>query len=412
MGMVLFLSFSCDTTEEPEPPVQSNLPVLSTKVITEITPTSAIGGGVVISNDGSNILESGICWSLTPTPTLNDSVTIDKITQGEFSSSLKDLLPDRTYYVRAYATNYDGTAYGPEVSFKTLEPTTPTLNTILMTIKNTSAIFNSELSSSGGSAILSKGFCWSETQNPSLSDNNSHVLSDVFTDTITNLTSGIKYYVRAYATNDIGTTYGNEIEFTTTIVDASGYSYNTVTIGNQVWMLENLKTTKYSDGTPIPNTASSSWPNITSGAWLNFTNNDSYGLKYGRLYNWYAVNNGVNDLAPEGWHVATDEEWTTLVEYLGGDSIAGGKLKETGYENWKYPNTGATNESGFTAISGGWTYVYFFNLGTDGVWWTSTEDLNNSENAWCRFMFANYENVERFNGSKDFGRSVRCIRDN
>jgi len=411
IALATILFISCKTTEEPKQE-QLQLPVLKTKAATEITATSATGGGNITANDGSNIITSGICWSLKSTPTLSDSITKGYTYMGEYTGSLRNLLSDTTYYVRAYATNYDGTAYGNQITFRTLKPTIPTVKTTLSTIYNTSAKIEATVTSSSGLSILSKGFCWSETSGPTLSDKTTEVTVSDFKSEISNLKSGSAYYVRAYAKSSVGIGYGNELKITTTIADLDGNTYHAVTIGTQTWMVENLKTKKYQDGTIIPNVTTDAWTSLTTGAWCDFTNSASNGLKYGHLYNWYAVNNGKNNLAPLGWHIPTNDEWTTLTDYLGGLSVAGGKLKEVGTANWKSPNTGATNETGFTAMAGGWTYLLYFNMGADGAWWTSTEVSLNSDKAWSKFMYYNYNYVENVDMSKNFGFSVRCVRDN
>jgi uncharacterized protein (TIGR02145 family) len=136
-----------------------------------------------------------------------------------------------------------------------------------------------------------------------------------------------------------------------TVTDIDGNAYNIVTIGGQAWMKENLKVTKYKDGTTIPLvTATGAWVALTTPGY-SFYNNSVTGGVYGALYNWYTVNTGK--LCPTGWHVPSTTEWTTLETFLGGASVAGGKLKETGTSKWFSPNTGATNETGFTALPGG-----------------------------------------------------------
>ena len=161
-----------------------------------------------------------------------------------------------------------------------------------------------------------------------------------FTSSITGLTAGTTYYVRAYATNSAGTGYGNDISFTTqqggvgNVTDDDGNVYHSVTIGTQVWMVENLKTTKYNDGTSIPLvTDATDWHNLlTPGYCWNNNDEATYKATYGALYNWYTVNTG--NLCPTGWHVPGDAEWTTLTTYLGGEDVAGGKLKEVGITHW------------------------------------------------------------------------------
>jgi uncharacterized protein (TIGR02145 family) len=232
---------------------------------------------------------------------------------------------------------------------------------------------------------------------------------------MTGLTPNTKYYVRAYATNQMGTGYGDTVSFTsfpdTTVTDIDGNVYKTIKIGNQIWMAENLKTTKYHNGEPIPNiTDNTTWYHLTSGAYCNYNNNSSYVLTYGRLYNWYAVNDNKG-LAPEGWHIPSDAEWITLINYLGGVNVAGGKLKESGIVHWQNPNTGATNVSGFTALPGGFRGLggAFGDIGVSAYIWSATED--NMNKAWFYHMNYSYSMIDRINYDKYHGFSVRCIKD-
>jgi len=165
----------------------------------------------------------------------------------------------------------------------------------------------------------------------------------------------------------------------TTVTDADGNVYHTVTIGKQTWMAENLKTTKYRNGEPIPCVSGSPiWDDIISGAYCDYDNDTNSSKTYGRLYNWYAVVDKRN-IAPPGWHVPTAEEWKELTTYLGGDSIAGRMLKEKGAAHWKgalpwhITDTSTTNETGFTALPGGWGGSSFCYKGIDGNWWSSSE---------------------------------------
>jgi uncharacterized protein (TIGR02145 family) len=194
------------------------------------------------------------------------------------------------------------------------------------------------------------------------------------------------------------------------ITDIDGNTYKTVTIGTQTWMAENLKVTKYNDGIAIPNvTDNTEWKELTTGALCDYGNTPSNSETYGKLYNWHAVNTGK--LCPTGWHVPSDAEWTELTDYLGGRSVAGGKLKETGTTHLASPNTGATNETGFTALPGGFRGYdgAFYYIGYHGYWWSATE--NGSNNAWYRLMGFNFSTVARHNYYKELGVSVRCVRD-
>lgn len=204
-----------------------------------------------------------------------------------------------------------------------------------------------------------------------------------------------------------GLTYG-------TMTDQDGNIYKTITIGTQTWMAENLRAKTYNDGTEIKNiTGKYDWPNLTSGGYCNFnntTNNDTIAT-YGMLYNWNAVGSGK--LAPKGWHVSTDAEWTTLTDYLGGESVAGSKLKETGIIHWASQNSVATNETGFTALPGGWRYEdgIFHYMGDYSGFWCANEHEIYTTLSWYRLMHKDGINVFRDFMPKKNGYSVRCVKD-
>ena len=190
-----------------------------------------------------------------------------------------------------------------------------------------------------------------------------------------------------------------------------------VTIGTQVWTLNNLDVSTYSDGTVIPQvTDQTAWANLTTGAWCYYNNTTANGTTYGKLYNWYAVA-GIHDtdsntpnkiLAPTGWHVPTDAEWTTLTTTLVSESVAGGAMKATTL--WNSPNTDATNSSGFTGLPGGCRDgLSFFFIGERGVWWSSTQ--YDDTFAWCRRLDYNFGVASRYDDVKPNGFSVRCLRD-
>ncbi len=270
-----------------------------------------------------------------------------------------------------------------------------------------------------GATITEQGVCWDTIQVPTITDNK--ITDEGFGDfnsCIIGLTPNTTYFVRAYATSSLGTGYGNVISFTTleekkvtfgAMSDIDGITYKTVTIGSQTWMAENLKVTKYNDGTNIPNiTNPVDWITSTTGAICDYDNILSNSETYGKLYNWNAVNTG--HLCPVGWHVATDLEWTLLTNYLG-DSIAGAKLREANIAHWKSPNKSATNESGFTALPGGYRSDYdgtFGDIGTYGIWWSATEYSINS--CYYRSMGYTSNGVTRYLALKDAGLSVRCVK--
>lgn len=205
-----------------------------------------------------------------------------------------------------------------------------------------------------------------------------------------------------------------EIELGNKVQDVEGNEYNTTKIGGQVWMAENLKTTKYNDGTSISLvTDGTAWGNLTTPGYCYYGNDpDEYSVPYGALYNWYVVADTSSlNVCPEGWHVPTDTEWTTLTTYLGGESLAGGKMKETGTFYWIFPNAGATNETDFSGLPGGdrFSSGAFDNIGFWGYWWSSTE--GSATNAKFRQLSYSIANVGFGTNSKRFGYSVRCLRD-
>jgi uncharacterized protein (TIGR02145 family) len=191
-----------------------------------------------------------------------------------------------------------------------------------------------------------------------------------------------------------------------------------LTIDKQVWMLKNLDVSAYRNGDPLPEvTDPNLWVGLNTGAWCWYNNDSStYAAIYGKLYNWYAVND-TRGLAPAGWHVPSDLEWTTLSNFLGGDAVAGGAMKEAGMSNkgstthWIAPNTGATNSSGFTGLPGGVRddRGEFNFIQNDGYWWSTTE-INEPE-AWSRYLGFYGALLGRTNTTKQIGFSVRCLKD-
>jgi uncharacterized protein (TIGR02145 family) len=195
--------------------------------------------------------------------------------------------------------------------------------------------------------------------------------------------------------------------------DVDGNVFQVVTIGTQVWMSENLKVTHYRNGDPIPNvTDAATWANFGAGAFCNYDNDANTVSVYGRLYNWHAVSDS-RGLAPAGWHVASEAEWQTLIDYLGGAAVAGGKLKEFGTAHWSAPNLGATNESRFTALPTGIRYIggTFYGVGTEDGFWSSTEISSGSIDAWYYGLGHNDGAIWRHNHHKQIGFSVRCVKD-
>lgn len=290
----------------------------------------------------------------------------------------------------------------------------PVVTTALVTaITPNSATGGGNITSDGGGTIKSKGVCWSTTPNPTIAKNKTDEGkgTGTFTSAITGLAPSTTYYVRAYATNKSGTSYGNEVVFSTSLADADGNVYTTIVIGNQVWMAENLRTTKYINGAAINHLPDDNdWYANSTGAYTWYNNDPSQKEIYGALYKWQAVANPAG-LCPYGWHVPTDLEWNDLIAFLGGEMVAGSKLKEMGNSHWFNQNTDATNTSGFTALPGGSRSEYgvYANQGYYGYFWTSTS--YNMGNAWGVSLSAYDGIATSLYANKGFGYSVRCIKD-
>jgi len=303
-------------------------------------------------------------------------------------------------------------------------------------IVSTSAVSGGNITSDGGASVTARGVAYGSAQNPTTTNSTTSngTGTGVFTSTITGLNASTLYYVRAYATNSVGTGYGSQVTFTTlavgppcpgipTVTDVDNNTYNTVQIGTQCWTQSNLKVSKYRNGNMIP-INNIGWPDITYGAYA-IQNNDSVndGL-YGKLYNHYAVTDS-RGLCPTGWHVPSDAEWNILVKYLDPDadtacsnctqsSIAGGALKSTATQptlgGWNPPNTGATDSSGFTALPGGLrgSDGAFSNMAYLGYWWSSSVWGNF---AWHRLLLSGFGSINRDAFNRSSGFSVRCCRD-
>jgi uncharacterized protein (TIGR02145 family) len=398
------------------------LPIVITEDIGYYTSCHASFWGKTISEGGVPISERGICLSTNEKDsfTCNIASVVDK---GDklFLCILGPLKPNTTYYFKAYAINAVGTSYGEIKSFTTKPPEIPTLTTLASATSPTEAIVEGKITTEWCSNYMERGVCWSTNPNPDITGNKivDGALSDSFTVKLSGLTSSTKYYVRTYASSSAGTGYGNQIIFSTlasnSVQDVDGNYYDQINIGTQVWLKENLRTTKYRDGSIINKvTGAGSWfSNSTTPLYgENFTNSTDL-FTYGRIYNSYAVLDS-RKLCPVGWHIPGDSEWNTLVTFLGGAAIAGGKLKET--SGWP-SDPDATNESGFSAFPGrypskytispyGTPYTVYNYTGDIAYWWSS--DLN--------FRRLIYNNTTVFstpyNSSIAPVYSIRCIKDN
>jgi len=324
----------------------ANIPSVTTSPIIEITSDSAVSGGSVVDDGGADITARGIVWSATENPTFynNIGLTNEGIGIGVFTSTLSGLNPETEYFVRAYATNYKGTAYGYEFSFITLE----------------------------------------------------------------NLD-------------------GQPCPETPTVTDIDGNVYNTVLIGEQCWMKENLKTTKYRNGTPIeyPGDDNTAWETNTTGAYAWYDNDVAWKDIYGGLYNWFAATNAAG-LCPTGWRVPTTEEFEQLFTFVGGshhgqklkscrqvNTPMGGECITNEHPRWNYwsINIYGTDETGFSGLPGGLRFSYGESgfLGVHGRWWTSTSHSTQEAINWVMTRSTNFFTFQ--NTPRQNGQSIRCLRD-
>ncbi len=416
------------------------IPSVITKSIETSTQNSASISCGVTFEGAAKVTTRGVCWSTSQTPTIANSKTKNGTGLGTYTSNITGLSPNTTYYVRAYATNSEGTAYGGQRNFTTTaEQTIPTVITGSITnISTTTATCSGDVTADGGSSVTARGVCWSTSQNPTTANSKTTNGTGLgtYTSNITGLSPNTTYYVRAYATNSEGTAYGEQRSFKTnqgavgdTFTDSrDGNVYKTVTIGNQTWMAQNLA---YLPSVVGPGTGSYTTPyyyvygyNGTNVSTAKAT--DHYNT-YGVLYNWPAALTAC----PAGWHLPSDAEWTQLENYLadnghnydgttdgGRSKIAKSLASASGWNS--YSGTGAVgntdypayrNKSSFTALPGGSRdgYGTFGDVGYEGYWWSSTE--GSTSNAWFRYLHYGSSSGYRNDYYKDCGFSVRCVRD-
>ena len=425
------------------------LATVTTAGVTEVTFESAVSGGNVTDDGGTEVTVRGLVWSRQTHPTIeeNEGITEDGEGTGSFTGLLTGLEPETTYYVRAYATNSEGTAYGEQESFVTLPAIKPptVLTNPISSITHSSAMAGGNVTESGGASVSERGVVYATTPEPTL-DN--HVVTarrgtGNFVALLTGLEPLTTYHVRAYATNAAGTAYGDEVVFTTeryagepcpgaaTVTDRDGNVYRTVLIGNQCWFRENLKTTQYSDGTPIPYVAEDeAWGELTGDGYAWYHRNTEYAEVYGAIYNWHAVNTTL--LCPPGWRVPSDDDWLELADYLitrhegVTEENVGNKLKScrqsgsplgddcdtSEHPFWQAHDVHyGSDDFGFSALPAGSRngfLGYFYGIEIIAYFWSSTS--RNQEEAYYRRIYHDDGGLHRMIYFKKNGYSVRCFR--
>jgi uncharacterized protein (TIGR02145 family) len=407
--------------------VPAQIPVVETGGVVNITPTSAQCEYNVVSDGGAQVLERGLCWNTAAAPTINDAHTTEGTGTGAYTGTMNGLNQETDYFVRAFAINSAGEAYGQQRTFATPPGAgIPIVHTDPVVSKTaTTALVSGSISDDGGAEIGAKGICWNTEPDPTLEN---HVLNagggpDPFELTIEELTPNTTYYVRAFAVNSAGTGYGELQEFTTNpeplVDERDGTIYQTVRIGEQVWMAQNLNVGEIIDGsvTATDNEIIEKY----------CYNNDPDACEvYGGMYSWpemmqYNYVESNKGICPEGWHIPSDDEWKILEIALGmGEEVVsatdwrgtdeGGRLKVTGFIFWFEPNTGATNESGFSALGAGELSPAdeFMGLGGQTLFWTSSwiEPF-----PWMRALTYDHADVLRYQAAAESGLSVRCVKD-
>ena len=416
MGFVLMLANSCNKDDPTSTPTVG-LPTVTTATISDITGNTATSGGNITNDGEATVTARGVCWSTTENPTTASSKTSDGTSTGSFTSNLTNLTEGTAYYVRAYATNSVGTAYGNELSFTTTSVTTvglPTVTTATISdITGNTATSGGNITNDGEATVTARGVCWSTTENPTTASNKTvdGLGTGSFTSNLTNLTAGTTYYVRAYATNSMGTAYGNELSFTTTNVTPMGDVTNPIT--GKTWMNHNLGASQVATSSTDAaaygdlyqwGRATDGHESKTSGITYTLSSSDTPGhgnyiaTAYESPGDWRSPKNnnlwqgvsGTNNPCPGGYRLPTEEEWEAEMESWSSPNPAGAFASPL-----KIPLPGVRNRVNTT-----------FGVGEHGWCWTSTVNSLVARHTRVWSTDADTEQTSRATGL-----AVRCIKD-
>jgi len=414
-ALLLLLLISCEKEIRP--------PAVGKPVISEITVKGAVIESKIIWDGGSPITECGFCWNTTGNPSTEDYHTQAGESEGKFSCRLDTLKEGTRYYIRSYARNREDLSYGLEAYFRTEAFKKPTAISggIHGIIHNALFCTLGYIEDSTGN-IISKGFCWSTSINPTVNDQKVDLGNGSAAThcTIEGLQPGTVYYIRAYATNIVGTSYGgNQVArtFDGSMTDIEGHIYLTVRLGNQEWMNRNLETCYYSNGDRIATTGTQTvnieMEDQPAYQWAYLGHDDHPELldDFGRLYTWYTAIDS-RKICPSGWHLPTLDEWNELFNHLGGDTLTSSDLRWCFNYSWSNPlNPGKEGSfwawlAGFRLATGQYQSGSFY--GT--YWWSTTEASTvNAYAAYCGPL--DIDKVSTAERNKKFGLSVRCLKD-
>jgi len=416
---------------------KNGIPVITIDSINSITASSTNIYATITDDGGFDITARGFCWSTTQEPTIDDNYIENGTGVGSYQNIISQLTPLTTYYVRAYVINQLGIVYSDEIYFNTLDGLAIISTNSISDITSSTAISGGHIIDDSGFVIIKKGVCWATSENPTISSYHTTEGSGIsdFNSSLTNLIQFTVYYVRAYATNENGTSYGENVIFKTLrtgegfFVDSrDNKKYRYVTIGDQIWMAENLaylpQVNMVADGSEDVNNGKYYYVFGYDGTIVDEAKATKNYSDYGVLYNWYAaiddtiVTSNMQGVCPDGWHMPSDAEWQTLETELGmaqselddigwRGSIEGAKLKSITL--WT-SNGNGTDNFGFTAIPSGHRNIggFFSSLGQNWFVWSITE--YSTTEVIDRNLYYTNTSIQRHNENKDHGFSVRCIK--